>query len=397
MDFSEVFSMALEAIKINKLRSVLTALGVIIGVASIILLISISSGLQKYISGQFEKLGANAIFILPGKVRFGPQGGPPRAVNKITFDIAERLDKEKGFDILEVLPFLQVDITAANRSQSKITTLVGTKPPYFERSEIRAEKGRIFTDVDNKSARRVAVVGKALAGDLYPGQDPVGKKITLSKKSFEVIGVLEVQGNVAGIDIDNQVIVPLNTARAITGSDQVNSILVRTTSTESIGNARSHVEKILKRTLTDDDFSILTQQQLLSSILQILGVLTTALGGIAAISLLVGGIGISNIMLVSVTERTREIGLRKAVGAKSRDILNQFLTEAVILSLIGGSLGIILGYLGSLVLSNFLQTAVPLWAVFLGLGFSTVVGVVFGVAPAIRASRLQPIEALRHE
>ena len=158
-----------------------------------------------------------------------------------------------------------------------------------------------------------------------------------------------------------------------------------------------YIDKILKRTLSEDDYTILSQEQLLSSILQILGVLTAALGGIAAISLLVGGIGISNIMLVSVTERTREIGLRKAVGATNKAILSQFLTESVILSLGGGIVGVLIGYFGSLVLSNFLQTQVPLWAVLLGLGFSTLVGVVFGTFPAVRAARLEPIEALRHE
>ena len=160
---------------------------------------------------------------------------------------------------------------------------------------------------------------------------------------------------------------------------------------------KKHIEKILSRTLSEDDYTILSQEQLLSSILQILSVLTAGLGGIAAISLIVGGVGISNIMLVSVTERTREIGLRKAVGAKPRDILQQFLAEAIILSVSGGTIGITLGFLGSLAISNFVQTAVPIWAVALGLGFSTLVGVIFGVAPAIRAARLEPIEALRHE
>jgi len=391
MEILETINSAQEALRINKLRSFLTSLGIIIGVAAIILLISIGSGLQSYISAQFEKLGTNTIFILPGKVQFGPQGGPPRAVNKITFKLAEKLEKEKSEAIIDIAPFIEINITATYRNKSKVTTLAGTRSTYFSIFDIKTESGRPFSEKDNQTSRKVAVIGKTLASDLYSAQDPIGQTISLSKKSFTVIGVLEPQGNVGGVDVDNQAIIPLNSARALTGSDQVNSILVRTTS------AKTHVEKILKRTLSEDDFSILTQEQLLSSILQILGVLTFALGGIAAISLIVGGVGISNIMLVSVTERTREIGLRKAVGARSGDILGQFLTEAVILSISGGAIGILIGYLGSLALARFIQTAVPLWAVLLGFGFSSLVGIIFGVAPAIRASRLEPIVALRHE
>ncbi|KKS03272.1 hypothetical protein A2W45_00195 [Candidatus Curtissbacteria bacterium RIFCSPHIGHO2_12_41_11] len=397
MEILETINSAQEALRINKLRSFLTSLGIIIGVAAIILLISIGSGLQSYISAQFEKLGTNTIFILPGKVQFGPQGGPPRAVNKITFKLAEKLEKEKSEAIIDIAPFIEINITATYRNKSKVTTLAGTRSTYFSIFDIKTESGRPFSEKDNQTSRKVAVIGKTLASDLYSAQDPIGQTISLSKKSFTVIGVLEPQGNVGGVDVDNQAIIPLNSARALTGSDQVNSILVRTTSAQTIPTAKTHVEKILKRTLSEDDFSILTQEQLLSSILQILGVLTFALGGIAAISLIVGGVGISNIMLVSVTERTREIGLRKAVGARSGDILGQFLTEAVILSISGGAIGILIGYLGSLALARFIQTAVPLWAVLLGFGFSSLVGIIFGVAPAIRASRLEPIVALRHE
>lgn len=397
MDILETIRLALEAIRINKLRSILTALGIIIGVASIVLLISIGTGLSNYVSGQFAKLGANAIFILPGKVKVRPQGGPPRAINKITFDIADRLNREKGPYITEISPFLQLDVTATYKGRSKITTLAGAKSTYFTSSGIVAKTGRVYTERDDAAARKVVVIGKTIAFDLFKNEGPVGKVIMLSKKPFSVIGVLEPQGNAGGVDIDNQVLMPVSTTRKLTGTNQVNSILVRTVSTNEIAPAKTQVERILKRTLTDDDFTILTQEQLLSSILQILSVLTLALGGIAAISLVVGGVGISNIMLVSVTERTREIGLRKAVGARPRDILGQFLVEAVILSVFGGVLGISFGFLGSFILSNFLKTAVPLWAVLLGIGFSSTVGIIFGVAPAIRASRLEPIVALKHE
>ncbi len=397
MDFFETFQTSIDSLRRNKLRSGLTALGIIIGISAIILLISIGSGLQQFVSGQFEKLGANSIFIAPGKVQFGPQGGPPRSVNKITFKIAQNLEKNKGSAITEVWPFIEIAVTASSGKESKVTTLAGTNSNYFKEFDISVDQGRIYNPSDDKASRRVAVIGKTVAQDLYKNQNPIGKTISLSQKKFKVIGVLKAQGNVGGIDVDNEVLIPLNSARTLTGSDQVNSILVRTVSTDTLDEAKKQVEKVLLRSLNEDDFTIFTQEQLLSSILQILGVLTFGLGAIAAISLIVGGVGISNIMLVSVTERTREIGLRKAVGATPRNILYQFLIEAIILSLFGGLIGVAIGYLGSLVIGQFLKTTVPLWSVTLGLGFSTLVGVVFGVAPAIKASRLEPIAALRYE
>ena len=397
MDLKETLQSAFEAIKVNKLRSALTALGVIIGVASIILLISISAGLQGFISKQFEKLGANSLFIIPGKFEGSFGGGPPRTVNKLTFQLVEKLERSPNSAITDVSPIIEISATAKYQNESKVSTLEGIRPSYFKEFDIKTSAGRVYTQSEEQNGSRVAVIGQTLAKELFKTNNPVGKNISISNKSFKVIGVAQKQGNVGGVDADNIVYVPLNSARKLTGANQVNSIQIKTTSTESIGQAKQHIQKILDRTLSEDDYTILSQEQLLSSILQILGVLTAALGGIAAISLIVGGVGISDIMLVSVTERTREIGLRKAVGAKSKDILQQFLAEAIILSAAGGLAGIAIGYLGSLALSPFLKTAVPLWAVALGMGFSTVVGIIFGVAPAIRAARLQPIEALRHE
>jgi len=397
MDIFETFKLAEEAIYANKLRSALTALGIIIGVAAIILLISIGSGLQSYVSAQFAKLGSNSIFIIPGKVQFGPQGGPARSINKLTFDIVNKLEREKSSDIQTIIPLIEVSATASYKSSSKITTLTATKADYFTISDIRAQSGRVFSSADDKASRKVAVIGQTLAKDLYKTQDPIGQKISISKKPFLVIGVLEPQGNVGGIDIDNQVLIPLSAGRVLTGANQVNSILVKTTLTESIPTAKAQIEKTLLRSIGEDDFTIMSQEQLLTSVTSILSFITIALGGIAAISLVVGGVGISNIMLVSVTERTKEIGLRKAVGARPKDILTQFLIEAIILSLTGGIIGLSLGYLGSVALSTLIKTTIPIWSVFLALGFSSAVGIVFGVAPAIRASRLDPIVALRYE
>src|SRR3989338_10310510 len=219
MEILETINSAQEALRINKLRSFLTSLGIIIGVAAIILLISIGSGLQSCISAQFEKLGTNTIFILPGKVQFGPQGGPPRAVNKFTFKLAEKLEKEKSEAIIDIAPFIEINITATYRNKSKVTTLAGTRSTYFSIFDIKTESGRPFSEKDNQTSRKVAVIGKTLASDLYSAQDPIGQTISLSKKSFTVIGVLEPQGNVGGVDVDNQAIIPLNSARALTGSE----------------------------------------------------------------------------------------------------------------------------------------------------------------------------------
>ena len=396
MNLFESFRLSLIAIRANKLRSGLTALGIIIGVAAIIMLVSIGSGLSQYVSAQFESVGTNTLFVAPGKLEFSG-GGPPRSVNKLTFTIVKSLQNAVGGPITEVSPYIEIAVTASYRNKSLVTTLAGAEGNYFSLFSFKIDKGRVFTRLDDKRGRKVAVIGSTVAKKLYPGQTPIGKKIYLSKKSFTVIGVLESQGSVAGSDIDNQVAIPITAARTLTEADQVNSIIVKTASPQVLGQAKKKIETILLRSLSEDDFSILSQEQLLNSILQILSVLTVMLGGIAAISLVVGGVGISNIMLVSVTERTKEIGLRKAVGARPRDILLQFLFEAVILSVLGGLIGVALGYLGSLAISAYLKTAVPLWAVILGVGFSSLVGIVFGVAPAIRASRLQPIEALRHE
>ena len=397
MDILEVFITSVESLKRNKLRSILTALGIIIGISSIILLVSIGSGLQKFVSGQFEKLGSNTIFLVPGKIQVGPQGGPPRSINKLTFNIVKQIENNKGAYITDISPFIEINVTAAFGSKSKITTLAGTKSNYFEQFAIYVENGRVFNEQDNKAARKIAVIGQTLAQDLYKTQNPVGRSISISGKNFKVIGVLKKQGNVGGIDVDNQILIPLESARRLVGANQVNSVLIRTTSTTTIEPAKLQIEKILGKSLSADDYTILSQEQLLSSITQILSVLTAGLGAIAAISLVVGGIGISNIMLVSVTERTREIGLRKAIGATSKNILYQFLTEAIILSFFGGLAGVALGFAGSIVIGRFLATSVPIWAIGLSLGFSTLIGIIFGVAPAIRAARLEPITALRHE
>ena len=238
MQLTEIFKLALEAIRVNKLRSALTSFGIIIGVAAIILLVSIGSGLQNYVTDQFKKLGANSIFILPGKVEFGAGGGPAQSVNKLTFSLMNKLEKEKGPNIEKVLPFIEIFVTASNRNNTKVTRLVATYNDYFSISDIKTSEGRIFTGSEEKSSKKVAVIGKTIAKDLFKNQSPIGKQLSLSKKPFTVIGVFAPQGSVAGVDVDNAVIIPLSAGRVLTGSDLVNQVLVRTTSTENIQEAK---------------------------------------------------------------------------------------------------------------------------------------------------------------
>jgi len=281
--------------------------------------------------------------------------------------------------------------------KSKNITLTAISTNGFDVSSLDIVKGRKFTEAEDRAAKKIAVLGPTLANEFFPDINPLGKKITIGSTRYTIIGVTDKLGSVAGQDPDNTAYIPINTYLTQTGTDTISSLLVSAKSQESVEQTKQKINDILLTKLDKDDFTIQSQEQLLSSILSIISFITYALGGIAAISLLVGGIGISNIMLVSVTERTREIGLRKALGATPADILTQFLLEAMILSLIGGSAGVALGFLGSIGLSQFLSTSVPLWSVILAFGFSAGVGIIFGSVPAWRAAKLNPIDALRYE
>lgn len=404
MLFLESLRIAFEALKVNKLRSLLTMLGIIIGVASVILLVSIGTGLQVYITRQFETLGSNNLIVMPGTFgsELGSGGlggihGPPNYQgSKLT--LANVRDLEKlGPPLVGVTPVFESASLAVYQKNSQTTTLLAVTDQYPKVRKLEITQGRFLSRADLEAARRAAVIGPTLAEKLFGSSSPVGKEITISDRRFEVVGVSEKLGSMMGFDIDNAAYIPITTAQKIIGFENLMEILVKVESKERIGEAKTLVENYFLRQMNEDDFSVIDQRQILDIINQILGVLTVALGGIAAISLLVGGIGIMNIMLVSVTERTREVGLRKAVGATRRAILLQFVTEAVILSLVGGTVGIILGVLGSLVLGHFLATGITFWSIILAFGVSVLVGIIFGVAPAAKASRLHPIEALRYE
>ncbi len=397
MNWVEYLRLALFSLQTNKIRSLLTMLGIIIGVASVILLVSIGTGLQNLVTQQFASLGSNSVYLMPGKVDL--RQGPPTA-NMSKFEISDVDDLLRGSSVIaHAIPAVREVAPVTYKGETINVEIIGTWEEYFPVNNFVAELGNIILQNDVERTRKVAVLGAKAARDLFGDADPIGSYITMGDVRFLVKGVLGAKGSGGGFgsDIDNTIYIPLTTALRQFNLSRPMMIMIQATNQESVDQAASDAKRVLNRRLKDDDFTVMQQTELLNTINQFLGAITVALGGIAAISLLVGGIGIMNIMLVSVTERTREIGLRKAVGARPQDILFQFLIESIILSLFGGGIGIALGILGSAALNQFIQTYVTAWSVVLASGFSALIGVIFGVAPAVRAARLDPIEALRYE
>lgn len=395
MDSKELFKLAVASLKANKMRSILTTLGIVIGVFSVILLVALGSGLQKYITDQISGLGSNILFVMPGKV--GGTQGPGDSINKLTVDNAKYLEERiKGIALSSALISKITSVKYRNKT-NKDAQVWGVSAVFPEIIKTEFTRGTFFTEAQERSGSKVAVIGQTVVDNLFPNSDPIGKKITISGGRYTVIGVTKKKGSVFGQDQDNVVVIPFAAARKQFSIDTVNYIYLSAKSPELVDLVKRRAKEIMLNRLDEEDFTIMTQEQTLQTVTSITSVLTVALGGIAAISLLVGGIGVMNIMLVSVTERTKEIGLRKALGAKRRDILLQFLLEAVMLSLLGGVMGILFGLGASFILAQFFFAEVTPWSISLAFLFSVAVGVIFGMMPAIRASKLSPIEALRYE
>lgn len=401
MDFTEIIKVALEALKANKTRSGLTMLGIVIGVTSVILLVSIGSGLKTYITEQLESLGADSIYVFPGEIGIGggEGGGVPgagMANSKFTFNHLKQIEREAK-TVKAVMAYIENNGSMRYKGKNHITQVVGVGVEYPEIRNQKVVMGSFFTSSQYNSDKKVAVLGQTVVDELFGEENPIGKKFTISDQRYTVIGILEEKGGFGGVDIDDQVFIPATTAMNQFDLEYVMSFMVQSQDSDSIPETIEEVETILLKSLDEDEFSVLDTESILSIISSILGVLTAALGGIAAISLVVGGIGIMNIMLVSVTERTREIGLRKAIGATPKNILIQFIIEAIVLSFVGGTIGILLGIGGAFLIGRFFTTTVTFWSIALAFGVSSLIGVIFGVAPAYKASKLNPIDALRYE
>lgn len=394
MNFGELITLAIRAIIGNKLRSFLTTLGIIIGVFAIIVLVSIGSGLQSYITNEISSLGSNVIFVLPGSS--GSLGSVMS--HNLTIQDSKNLER-RMISTGKVAPELrQVETIKYKNVKDKGVFVIGTSSEYPKVIQsIKIVQGNFFTSGQESSGANVTVIGYSVYTKYFNGQNSIGKRIFLGNKLYTIAGVLGKIGSFAGVDADNNVIIPIELASEQYGVNSVARIDVAANSPELLPIVTRQINQTLLRKLTSDDYSIETADSLKATISNVTNMLSLALGGIAGISLLVGGIGVANIMLVSVTERTKEIGLRKALGAKRNDILKQFLLEAIMLSVTGGVIGIILGMLVSVVIAILLVSTVTLWSILLAFGFSVAIGIIFGMAPAIRASKLSPIDALRYE
>jgi putative ABC transport system permease protein len=394
MRFAEAFRVALDALRANRLRSLLTMLGVIIGVAAVVILVAIGSGAKAEVEKQVEGLGSNLILVVPGSLEIG---GAPSA-SRLELTDVELLGRAVG-DANAVATTVQSGELVRVGDKEVFTTINGTNETVVNVFDRPIARGRYISAADVDTRRRVAVLGSSSARKLFGDVDPIGRQITIAGVRFRIVGTFIDVGSTFGVDRNAEIHVPVTSAQRLFGVERIDALAVKAPTIDSIPAIQKRILDALAEKYPGDKFSAVTQTQILGTIGQILGLLTLVLAAIAAISLLVGGVGVSNIMLVSVRERTREIGLRKALGARQRDILVQFLIEAVLLTSIGGLIGIALGVSASLAASALspLPAQISWWSPLLAFGVSAGVGIFFGVAPARRAGRLDPVVALRTE
>ena len=414
MKVVEAVRIAMRALAANKLRSVLTMLGIIIGVGAVIALMSIGRGVEKYVTDQFAGLGSNLLFVAPGNIADGPPALRRTPTKAFTLgDMVAIRESGQVPDVDQVAADYQAFASIGRNGKDVNAQVIAATPNYDQVRNWATTMGSFFSQTDLDERQRVLLLGADVYAELFPNEEyPVDQTVQVNGLNFRVIGVMESKGGGPGGNLDNTVFMPLTTAqdrifrqKTINGQYPVSVIYASVSDADRIPDAQMEITELMRerrniRYLDADDFSIISQNDLIAVFSDILGALTIFLGAIAAISLLVGGIGIMNIMLVSVTERTREIGLRKAVGAKRRDVLIQFLIEAITMAVVGGMIGIAMGWglaTGVSMAFDAFDAVVGMDAVLTSLFFSMAVGLFFGIYPAYRASRLNPIDALRYE
>lgn len=408
MDFKELILSAFEALSLNKTRTALATLGIVIGIGAVIALLSLGQAGQKSVESQIQSLGSNLLTIIPGSFRPGNFQSVSAAAVTLTYDDAKAIQNSpKVRNVKNVSVELSRRSAVTSGRESSNTQVTGVLPSYTQIRTLEMESGRFINQSDVNSQSKIAVLGPQVASDLFDQQEtPLGKTIRINKIGFTIVGVTKTKGGSGlGGNQDDVVFVPLTTAqKQLFGVDYIGTISVEVSSAQLMEQTRTEIGYLLlsRHKISDPanaDFTIFSQQDLLNTVSQVTGTFTALLSGIAAISLLVGGIGIMNIMLVTVVERTREIGLRKALGATKKIVVMQFLIEAIILTIAGGFFGMCIGIAISFLISKIINLpfVIDFWSIILAFGVSGGIGIIFGWYPAKKASQLSPIEALRYE
>jgi len=404
MKSSVLIRVAGESIRKNKMRTLLTMLGIVIGVGAVIIMVAVGQGAQRGIANQINALGTNLLVITAGASNTSGVSQGAQAFNRLTIDDAEKLKRE-GTLFAGVTPVVMTRVQVLAGGTNWRTTINGVSTDWQTVRDWQTSSGDFFTETDLRGMRKVALIGQTVADNLFPGVDPVGSQIQIRNEPFDIVGVLAKKGqNAVGQDQDDVVIMPYTTAQTrLSGNTRIWQILVSATSQQDITAAQQEATEIMRESHKigdgDDDFTVRNQTEIANAAQGTTKIMTWLLASIASVSLIVGGIGIMNIMLVSVTERTREIGIRMAIGARGSDVLTQFLVESIVMSVLGGAVGLVVGIGGASLVARFTgwSTEVPVAAVALAIGFSAAVGVFFGFYPARKAAALDPIQALRYE